>query len=233
MSPVDPAVVRFIRKLKDGPSRGDVFNPWWQSDPVNDRDSHGPAIRRAQLGQYLTERLGRARWLLVGEALGYQGGHFSGMAMTSERILLGHLAKKGVRPDHVFAGLEPRRTSREAIKPNGFSENTATIVWSEIVGLGLNPREIVIWNAFPWHPYKKTAGFLSNRAPSDTEVAEGGPVLDALIALMKIEDILAVGNKAAAQLARLGREVEKVRQPACGGAPEFRRQFAAWIKKRR
>ncbi len=231
MSGVDPAVRRFIELLKDSPERDDVFNPWWQSDPVNDRDGNGPEIRRAQLGRYLTERLGRARWLLLGEALGYQGGHFSGMAMTSERILLGHMRRRQITPEHVFAGLKPQRTSREDIKPNGFSENTATIVWGEIVALGLDPRAIVIWNAYPWHPFKKAAGMLTNRTPSDSEVAEGGRVLTALIELMGCREILAVGNKAATQLSKLGHDVEKARHPACGGAPAFRLQFADWIKR--
>src|SRR4029453_15877013 len=77
----------FVRLLKASPS-GAVFNPWWQIDDENDIDPHSPAIRRKHLAVYFRERLGNARLAIVGEALGYRGGHFSGIPMTSERLLL-------------------------------------------------------------------------------------------------------------------------------------------------
>src|SRR4029453_2717620 len=82
------SVERFIGLLKESPS-GAVFNPWWQMDKENDISRNGPGIRRKQLRAYLRERLGKARLVVVGEALGYRGGHFSGIPMTSERMLLG------------------------------------------------------------------------------------------------------------------------------------------------
>src|SRR5712671_4761050 len=79
---------KFLRLLKTSPS-GAVFNPWWQIDEEHDIDPQGAAIRRKHLAVYFRERLGKVRLAIVGEALGYRGGHFSGIPMTSERMLLG------------------------------------------------------------------------------------------------------------------------------------------------
>jgi len=78
----------FLRLLKKSPS-GAVFNPWWEVDERNDVGHNAPAIRRNQLRAYLEERLGKSKVAIIGEALGYRGGHFSGIPMTSERMLLG------------------------------------------------------------------------------------------------------------------------------------------------
>jgi len=111
----------FLRLLKTSPS-GAVFNPWWQIDEEHDIDPQGAAIRRKHLAVYFRERLGKAGLALVGEALGYRGGHFSGIPMTSERMLLR-------RQQQILVGVKPRRTSKPNVCPNGFSEPTATIVW--------------------------------------------------------------------------------------------------------
>ena len=78
---------RFVHRLKASPS-GAVFNPWWEVDRENDIGRIAPIIRRQQLRAYVQERLGRAKLVVIGEALGYRGGHFSGIPMTSERMLL-------------------------------------------------------------------------------------------------------------------------------------------------
>src|SRR5215468_818566 len=83
---------KFIQLLKASPS-GAVFNPWWQMDEENDIGPQCPAIRRKHLVLYFRERLCKARLVIVGEALGYRGGHFSGIPMTSERMLLGKKPK--------------------------------------------------------------------------------------------------------------------------------------------
>src|SRR5260370_36830283 len=77
----------FVRLLKASPF-GSVFNPWWQIDEENDIGRIAPIIRRQQLRAYVQERLGHAKLVVIGEALGYRGGHFSGIPMTSERMML-------------------------------------------------------------------------------------------------------------------------------------------------
>jgi len=226
------AITRFIRALQDAPDRPDLFNPWWQVDPDHDLNERGPEIRRRQLAAYLQERVGHARFLLVGEALGYQGGHFSGIAMMSERILLGAMTQKGIHPHDGFGSISPERTSKPEIKPNGFTENTATIVWGHFAAFGLDPRRFVIWNACPWHPFQSKKGMLTNRTPTDAEVLAGGPLLRQLMELLSVRHLLAIGNKAHLLMHRLELDAEKVRHPACGGAPAFRAGFAEWVAAR-
>src|SRR4029077_20506880 len=131
----------FVRLLKASPS-GAVFNPWWQIDEENDISPHSPAIRRKHLTVYFRERLGKARLAIIGEALGYRGGHFSGIPMTSQRMLLDkqkdavaalyerrnleHRTDDGGHrpPLQILSGIKPRRTSKPSVCPDGFSEPT-------------------------------------------------------------------------------------------------------------
>src|SRR6266478_8988468 len=207
----------FLRLLKGSPS-GAVFNPWWEVDEQNDIDRHAPAIRRHQLRAYLQKRIGKANVVVIGEAVGYRGGHFSGIPMTSERILLGkhtdvlvalcdrrnvhgRVRNSGQRPPlRTIAGIKPRRTSKPQKCSDGFSEPTATIVWGALLRLGLRPDQFVLWNAFPWHSFDPHRGMLSNRTPNKCEQATGLPVLKAFLKLFPCEHVVALGKIAAAQL---------------------------------
>jgi hypothetical protein len=212
----------FVRLLKESPS-GAVFNPWWQIDEENDIGRIAPIIRRQQLRAYVQERLGRAKLVVIGEALGYRGGHFSGIPMTSERMLL---ATKPV----ILAGIKPRRTSKPRVCPNGFSEPTATIVWGALLKTGVLPDEFVLWNAFPLHSFDPRRGLLSNRMPNKSEQLSGRPVLKAFLELFACEQIIALGKIAAAQLEQLGVDAHCVRHPASGGAKLFREQIARIVR---
>ncbi len=213
----------FVRLLKASPS-GSVFNPWWQIDEENDFGPHSPAIRRKHLAVYFRERLGKARLAIVGEALGYRGGHFSGIPMTSERVLLG---KQPV----ILAGIKPRRTSKPSICADGFSEPTATIVWGALLKTGVLPDQFVLWNAFPWHSFDPRRGPLSNRTPNKSEQLSGRPVLKDFLELFPCEQIVALGKIAAAQLEQLGFNAHCVRHPASGGAKLFRQQIAEIVNE--
>src|SRR5215475_2743402 len=212
----------FLRVLKSSPS-GAVFNPWWQIDAENDIGPHSSAIRRKHLAVYFRQRLGKARLAIVGEALGYRGGHFSGIPMTSERMLLG-------KQRHIVAGIKPRRTSKPSVCPDGFSEPTATIVWGALLKIGVLPDEFVLWNAFPWHSFDPHRGLLSNRMPNKSEQLSGRPLLKAFLELFPCEQIVALGKIAAAQLEQLGFNAHCVRHPASGGAKLFREQITKIVE---
>jgi hypothetical protein len=214
MKKADP-VDRFITQLAAF-SRPRVFNPWADCDGANDFGPQAPAIRRDNLRRYLAERRGRARVLLVAEAAGYQGAKFSGIAMTSERQLVASPESGG----DFFEGPK-HRTSRESVRPAGFTEPTATIVWGKMREAGLAGRDWVNWNTFAWHPQGASA--LRNRTPTPEEFRAGLPVLQAFLALFPGVPVVAVGEKARAILGELAVPVvAAVRHPANGGATAFR-----------
>src|SRR5262245_35336019 len=218
---------KFLRLLKGSPA-GAVFNPWWQVDEENDLNAHCPAIRRRHLTAYFRERLDKARVAIIGEALGYRGGHFTGIPMTSERMLLGKKIQDGGHrpPLQILSGIKPRRTSKPAVCPNGFSEPTATIVWGALLKNGVLPDEFVLWNAFPWHSFDPRRGLLSNRMPNKLEQFSGQAALKTFLELFPCEQVVALGKIAAAQLDQLGVNAHCVRHPASGGAKLFRQQIA-------
>jgi len=153
--------------------------------------------------------------------------------MTSERILLGKKRDDGIAPEHVFSGIEAHRTSKPRKCAGGFSEPTATIVWSAILKLGLKPEQFVLWNAFPWHTFDSRRGMLSNRMPNKSEQSAGLPVLKAFLDLFPCEEIVALGNVAGLQLKQLNAEIYQVRHPASGGAKLFRQQIGRIVHKMR
>jgi hypothetical protein len=225
------AIDDFLRLLKKSPS-GAVFNPWWEVDEQNDFGPDAPAIRRKQLRAYLHKRLGNAKLGVIGEAVGYRGGHFSGIPMTSERLLLGRSKQFQLKPDDFF-GINPRRTSKPEKWPGGFSEPTATIVWGALLRLGLKPAQFVVWNAFPWHSFDSRRGMLSNRMPNKPERAVGLTALKAFLELFSCDQVVALGKIAAAQLEELNVNAHRVRHPASGGAKLFRTQIAAVVRSGR
>jgi uracil-DNA glycosylase len=150
--------------------------------------------------------------------------------MTSERILLGKKKEVGIEPQQVLSSIKPCRTSKRAKCPGGFSEPTATIVWSTLLKLGLSPEQFVLWNAFPWHSFDPRRGMLSNRMPTRKERSAGLSVLKAFLDLFPCDEIVALGNVAAMQLKELNVNTRRVRHPASGGAKVFRQQIAKIVQ---
>jgi hypothetical protein len=221
-------VAQFLQTLIALPDMPGVFNPWKDYDPQHDVGPEAPAIRASNLERYLQSRVGRVKLLLTGEAPGYQGCHFSGIAMTSERILLG--AKPGISADAVFFGAKSR-TSKPDLYPLGANEPTATIVWSLLLGLGVAPDEFLFWNSLPTHPHK-AGDLLSNRAPKPQELAQAQHVLPAMLSLVGAAQVVAVGKVAQKTLSTLGISAPCVRHPAMGGATAFRAQIGELLQAR-
>jgi hypothetical protein len=218
-----PDTSAFIELLHRLPKRPGVFNPWRDRDPRNDGRRDAAEVRSRQLEAYLEARRRTAKVLLVAEAVGYQGAKFSGVPLTSERILLGHL--QGVPAECAF-GAAGAQTSRSTLHPLGVTEPTATIAWRQLLELGLRPEEFVFWNAFPVHPHRPGER-LTNRKPTREEVAATAHVLHAMRALFPAASVIAAGVVARDALAALGQRVAHVRHPANGGASAFRQQICA------
>src|SRR5262249_27742267 len=151
------------------------------------------------LRHYLQERDG-ADVVALGEAAGYQGMRWSGIAFTSER----DLARWG----------PPYRGTSD--RPNGWSEPSGTIVHRVLDELGAE-RRVILWNTVPHHPHHPGRP-LSNRRPTVGEVAAGWVFAEGLIELVQPRLILAVGRIAEAVL---GDRAAYVRHPANGGATAF------------
>ena len=193
-----------------------VFNPWLQCDPLDLRESTAPAIlgpagRLARLKAHFAIS---PALVLIGEAAGYQGCHFSGIPFTNEKLLT-----EGRIPRIAAA---TRLTSRS--RP--WCEPSATIVWGALRALGLAERTI-LWNAFAWHPFKPGCSY-SNRTPTRAELESGREVLDGVLAAFRCAAFVAVGKVAEHALRQMGRKVHAtLRHPSMGGAQEFRAGLAA------
>lgn len=157
------------------------------------------AVRLANLAQYLDERRG-ADVLALGEAAGYQGMRWSGIAFTSERDLL----RWG----------PPYRITSE--RPGGWSEPSGTIVHRVLGELGAE-LGVVLWNTVPHHPHHPGRP-LSNRRPTVAEVAAGAVFVERVLELLQPQLVVAVGRIAEGVL---GDRAVYVRHPANGGGAAF------------
>ena len=186
-----------------------LFNPYTNFCPY-DLDDNGPSAKRLRLHWHLDCS---PRFILCGEAPGYQGCRHTGIAFTSERLLM-----EGQIPRFARAG---RLTGR----PLPFSEPSATIVWRTLYRLGIEECT-VLWNALQMHPYQP-GNFNSNRTPTAEEIALGAPALHLLVEAFPEAKMIAVGKKAAGLLASMGIPVAAtVRHPANGGATKFEEGIA-------
>ena len=206
-----------------------VFNPWSEFDASCDIGEEAPKIRTANLLRYLELRQ-KAHYLFIAEALGYQGGHFSGIAITSERILLGQ--HPDIDPQSVLGDWQYQRTSDSSSsllnrtqQLKGFNEPTDTVVWNALNKHGLASRDVILWNIFPFHPYKEDK-LLSNRTPTTAELDQGIEYAQLLLKLVPGMQVVAIGQKAAGTLERYGVKCTAVPHPSMGGANRFKAAVA-------
>ena len=198
-----PLAKRLIETLPSG--RAGLFNPWKDRCP-HDADGNGPAEKLARLAQHLDCE---PKFILAGEAPGYQGCRYSGIAFTSERLL--------------GEGAIPRiqaSSARLSTRKLPFSEPSATIVWETLFRLGIAERTI-LWNAVQLHPHRLDK-LWSNRTPTPEEINLGEPALRMLIEAYPKAKVVAVGKKSEKLLLEMGIPiVGAIRHPAYGGATEF------------
>jgi uracil-DNA glycosylase len=177
-------------------SFGGAFN---QYRDTSEEDVPGaPSIRLANLRTYLEQR-SAADVVALGEAAGYQGMRWSGIAFTSERDLL--------RWGPPFATTCAARC---------WSEPSGTIVHRVLEELGAE-RRVILWNTVPAHPRRPGLPH-SNRRPTGEEVAAGAPFVERLLELVRPRTVVAVGRVAEAVL---GERARYVRHPANAGGPAF------------
>ena len=182
-----------------------LFNPWRDRCP-HDAAGNGPAEKLARLALHLDCN---PAFILAGEAPGYQGCRYSGIAFTSERLL-----GEGSIPRI------PRLINRLSTRRLPFSEPSATIVWKTLYELGIAERTI-LWNALQLHPHRPD-NVWSNRTPTPSEISLGEPALRLLLEAFPSAKIIAVGKKSAGLLHEMGiSTAAALRHPAYGGATEF------------
>lgn len=179
-----------------------LFNPY--SGAV------GSEARRANLTRYLSDMYQRQPdTVLVFEAPGYRGCRFSGIPVTSERIMMRGIAKWGLFGE----GYMP--TSEQA---DGIAEMTATILWETLQAYAESPP--LIWNTVPLHPHKPDEP-MSNRTPTISEQRMGAVLVGEMLEVFQPARVLAVGRIAQAMLAERGIEAIPIRHPSQGGKPDF------------
>ena len=211
------SVDKFISKLEDYEHNGNkkIFNPWANCDPKYDL-KNAPDIRCNNLREYLISRKG-AKFVLIAEAPGYQGCHFSGIPMTSERLFTKKYELGAMQRSSDEKKLKEKRKSI-TIQKKGFTEPTSTIVWKFMYNY--NVTDFVLWNAFPFHPHQKDQ-LLSNRKPEQDELNSTRDILGEFLELFKNAEVIPIGNVAAKILNR----ENTIRHPANGGKRKFEKQM--------
>ena len=236
----------FVESLRrfDAPSlcnpAPSLCNPWEGQDRYARDPNNAAERRRSYLTRYLQKREA-ATYLFVGEALSWRGGRFSGIPMTSERMLLDK--HKTVRRHFVVGNSPPcpERTSKccacesEAERRNGLTEPTATMVWEAASDHHIQPCDFALWNVVPWHPHicgnekKNRVG----RYLKCEELREGGRHLKTVLdELFPNATVVAMGWTAWAAVLPLRPSAKCVTHPANGNKNPFHQELSAIVQTR-
>lgn len=189
-----------------------VFNPWHDTD-VHDAYEFAWKMRVARLRLHFETP---AKYLLIGEAPGYRGCHFSGIPFTCEKQLCDGVVPR-ISDEH-------RITKREL----PYSEASATVIWRTLYQLDI-AEHTKMWNAFAWHPHVEDLP-MSNRTPTPRETMDAMPLLVAVIQEFRGAKIIAVGAIASRMLKALDVGHFPVRHPSMGGARKFLEQMQELVK---
>jgi len=192
-----------------------LFNPWVDQCTL-DFPHNSPEAKLARLAAHLDCE---PKFILCGEAPGYQGCRHTGVAFTSEKLIL--------------AGAIPRvstEQSRLTRRQLPFSEPSATIIWENLIRLKIEERT-VLWNAVQLHPYRIWESH-SNRTPTDSEIGLGKDALLMLAQAFPCASIIAVGRKAEKALTDARIPIAaRIRHPANGGARRFADELALAVSE--
>lgn len=190
----------------------DVFNPYAHNCVIHD-SSDGASIRRQNLVSYLEVLLRQgAQTMWMGRDLGYRGGRRTGLALTDEK----HLSS--------FSRVYPGSSAKKATSTDLVAERTAAEIWGQIQLLDEPP---LLWNVFPFHPHESQSE-MTNRKFRSRELALVKELNAELINMMGVEQILGIGNDAAAYSKAFGVQTDYVRHPSYGGVKDFREGIAKY-----
>ena len=188
-----------------------VFNPYRDICSVSDHPA-SPVIRRQNLTLFLSAIANAPNCSLwLGRDLGYRGGRRTGIALTDEFHL--DVLQETFR---VFG------IAKATVEPSATKERTATEVWKLLKQIN---EPVLLWNAFPFHPYDRDDP-LSNRRHTSREFGLCRHLLTNLLEWLQPTTILALGADAEAAVASIGHRCQRVRHPSYGGQTEFARQVS-------
>jgi hypothetical protein len=220
---MDGSAQNFVQHLGTYPPMANAFNPWAQEDERDQPGANTKLIRQQHLAAYIEARRTSTKVILVAEALSHRGGRFTGVAMTSERILLGNDATLNAiaEPTDLLPGSCARTSNVERLREVtarklGVYEKTASVVWRTMLIHGFSPTDFALWNAFPFHPFRDS-DTQTNRRPTANELKATASVLAGFISLYSPSvKVVALGREAESALLLLmrGREFELAKHPA-------------------
>ena len=186
-------------------STSTLFNPYLDAS-ADDSPENTPQMRAMRLAEHLNCS---PQFVLIGEAPGYQGCRSTGVAFTSERLLM-----EGKIPRVSMA------CTRLSSRPRPWSEPSATIVWDTLHELKI-AESTVLWNALQMHP-RAAERPHSNRQPTPDELNTGVKALQILRGAFPRAEFIAVGRKAEIALRNSGVDITRqIRHPSFGGKTEF------------
>ena len=234
MQPVIASIWKlFEEEIFSVPSQPDgrhpYLNPYRDSLPGVEH-AQAASIRQQNLQAYLEHFKHKPATLILGEAPGWRGCRFSGVAFTCEaQLTSGELPFRGKRSS--LADMRSEDGGNPGSKASSFStgyrEASAAIFWRCLLPYA---QDFLVWNIFPFHPHQPGEA-LTNRRPVIGEVNVQLPFLEKLIERLQPEDILAVGRFAQTILRRSSIPHQPIRHPSHGGARQFEAQVLAHFEK--